>query len=445
MNHKVSLGEKIAFALGDVGCNFIWTVVGSFLTLYYTDSVGISAAVVGTIMLITRILDGISDLGMGVVIDHTHTRWGKARPWVLITAPLMGIGLILTFSVPNWLSENGKIAYAVVTYILLAVIIFTACNLAYSTLTALITGRQDDRTSMTSIRYILVYAVMILISYTTMPLVEDFGWTGMSVIFGIAGMICLLITFFGTRERNIENKKNTDDNISIAKSFILLLKNKYFIVITILFVVNFINMGLTGGVGIYFARDFLGNSDLYGTMTLANYIPVMIGLFAFPGLAGKFGKWKCMLVGYILEAAGYLIILLEPTSFPMVLLGLAVRGIGHIPNSAGIYAMVADVADYGEWKNGIRNEGLTFSATSFGTKIGTGIGSAVVGWGLALGNYVGGATVQSASALESIKALYTYIPLAVTLVGIIAILNGNIDKIYPTIEKDLLERRKSKE
>ena len=163
MNHKVSLKEKIAFALGDVGCNFIWTVVGSFLTLYYTDSVGISAAVVGTIMLITRILDGVSDLGMGVIIDHTHTRWGKARPWVLITAPLMGIGLILTFSVPNWLSENGKIAYAVVTYILLAVIIFTACNLAYSTLTALITGRQDDRTSMTSIRYILVYAVMILI------------------------------------------------------------------------------------------------------------------------------------------------------------------------------------------------------------------------------------------------------------------------------------------
>ena len=101
---------------------------------------------------------------------------------------------------------------------------------------------------MTSIRYILVYAVMILISYTTMPLVEDFGWTGMSVIFGIAGMICLLITFFGTRERNIENKKNKDDNISIAKSLILLLKNKYFIVITILFVVNFINMGLTGGV-----------------------------------------------------------------------------------------------------------------------------------------------------------------------------------------------------
>ena len=109
MNHKVSLGEKIAFALGDVGCNFIWTVVGSFLTLYYTDSVGISAAVVGTIMLITRILDGISDLGMGVVIDHTHTRWGKARPWVLITHRSWESDLSLLFRFPTGFPKMGKL------------------------------------------------------------------------------------------------------------------------------------------------------------------------------------------------------------------------------------------------------------------------------------------------------------------------------------------------
>ena len=180
MNYKVKLGEKLAFAMGDVGCNFIWTVVGSFLTMYYTDSVGITAGVVGTIMLVTRILDGFSDLGMGAIIDRTHTRWGKARPWILRTAPLMAIGLILLFSVPSSLSDTGKIVYAVITYIILAVFIYTACNLAYSTLLSLVTGRQDDRTSMTSIRYIFVYAVMILISYVTTPMVNEFGWTGMS-------------------------------------------------------------------------------------------------------------------------------------------------------------------------------------------------------------------------------------------------------------------------
>ena len=309
---------------------------------------------------------------------------------------------------------------------------------------SLVTGRQDDRTSMTSIRYIFVYAVMILISYVTTPMVNEFGWTGMSVIFGIAGMICLLITFFGTKERNTEESKDSDSTVPVLESIRLLFQNKYFILVALLFVVNFTAMGLTGGVGIYFAKDFLGNDGLFGTMTLANYIPIMIGLFVFPTLAGKFGKWKCMVVGYILEIAGYAIILIAPTSFPMVLLGLAVRGIGHIPNSAGIFAMVADVADYGEWKTGVRNEGLTYSATSFGMKVGTGLGSAIVGWGLALGNYVGTEAVKSASALESIKALYTYVPLIVTAIGLVILLNANIDKIYPRIQKDLEDRRAKK-
>ncbi len=445
MNERITLKEKLAFAMGDVGCNFIWTVIGSFLTMYYTDSVGIAAGVVGTIMLVTRVLDGISDLGMGAVIDRTHSRWGKARPWILWTSPLMMIGLILCFSVPAGFSDKGKITYATITYILIAVIIFTACNLAYSTLLSFITGRQDDRTSMTSIRYIFVYAIMIIISYITMPLVNRYGWTGMSIIFGICGLICLLFTFFGTKERTYEEKKNADSDISIMLSFKMLFRNKYFILVAILFMVNFAAMGLTGGVGIYFAKDFLGNEDIYGTMTLANYIPIMLGLFLFPSLANRFGKWKCMVVGYILEIIGYAIILIAPTNLIAVLIGLAVRGIGHIPNSAGIYAMVADVADYGEWKTGVRNEGVTYSATSFGMKVGTGIGSAIVGWGLALGNYVGTDVVKSASALESIKALYTYVPLIITVIGLIVLLNANLDKIYPKIQKDLAERRGSGE
>lgn len=441
MKSKVKFGEKIAFALGDVGCNFIWTVISSFLILYYTDSVGIAAGTVGTIMLITRVLDGVTDVGMGLVIDRTHTRWGKARPWVFFTAPLMALGMILLFSVPSGLSDTGKVIYVAITYIILAAFIYTACNLAYSTLLSLISDRQDDRTSMSSMRYMFVYAVMILISYITMPVVNACGWTGMSVIFGLVGMICLLITFFGTKERNIQEKKSSDSYVSIAVSLGALLKNKYFILVTIIFVVNFIAMGLTSGAGIYFAKDFLGNSDLFGTMVLFNYIPIVIGLFVFPYLVNKYGKWKCMVVGYVLEIAGYAIILIAPTSVPVVFLGLIVRGIGHIPNTAGIFAMIADVADYGEWKTGVRNEGLAYSATSFGIKIGMGLGSAMVGWGLALGKYAGSVKIQSAGALEVIKALYTYVPMIFTVIGLIALLNANLDKIYPKVQKELAKKR----
>ena len=134
-------------------------------------------------------------------------------------------------------------------------------------------------------------------------------------------------------------------------------------------------------------------------------------------------------------------IFLMPTNLTVVIIGLVIKGIGAVPHTAGMFALVADVVDYGEWKHGVRIDGLTYSATSFGMKFGTGIGSAVVGWGLAFGKYDAAAAVQSESALEVIKALYTYIPLAMIAIGLIVLAMSNLDKIYPTIMKDLEERR----
>lgn len=195
MDKRVSLKEKLAYGVGDGGCNFVWTTIGSFLTLYYTDSVGISAAVVGTIMLITRLLDGVSDLGMGFLIDRTNTRWGKARPWLLWTSFPMGIGLVLLFSIPNSWSLQGKTIYAVISYIVMAVFIYTACNLAYNTLLSFVASDPNERVSMSSIRFFCTMGVVLIISYNTMNLVNRFGWFGMSVVFGIIATILLLVTF----------------------------------------------------------------------------------------------------------------------------------------------------------------------------------------------------------------------------------------------------------
>ena len=153
MENKPSLWEKLAFAVGDGGCNFVWTTIGSFLTLYYTDSVGISAAVIGTIMLLTRLLDGVTDLGRGALIDRTRTRWGKARPWVLWSAVPMGLGLVLLFNVPASLGSSGKIAYAAITYTLVAAVIYTACNLSYNTRLSLTAPNPKDRVLMSSLRF----------------------------------------------------------------------------------------------------------------------------------------------------------------------------------------------------------------------------------------------------------------------------------------------------
>ena len=164
-NNKPSWREIIAFAVGDGGCNLVWTTIGSYLTLYYTDSVGIAAATIGTLMLLSRLLDGVSDLVMGSIIDRTHTRWGKARPWILWSAIPMGLGLVLMFSIPSSLSSGGKLAYASITYILMAAVIYTACNLAYNTLLALEAPNPADRVTMSSIRFFLTMATVLFINY----------------------------------------------------------------------------------------------------------------------------------------------------------------------------------------------------------------------------------------------------------------------------------------
>lgn len=435
---KVPVTQKIAYALGDVGCNFVWTTISSFLTIYYTDSVGLGAAMVGTMMLITRLLDGLTDLAMGVVIDKTNTRWGKARPWILWSAPAMAIGLILLFNVPTSLSTTGKSIYAYVTYIFICAIAYTASNLAYNTLLSLITANQQERTSMNSIRFIATFVTAMLISFVTPPLASAIGFGKVSIIYGALALVMLLITFFFTRENNQPVEDTAQ--IPLKEALSALFKNKYFVLVTLYYVLAYTLNGISAGAGIYYAKDVLGDVNAFGLLTFSNMIPMILGLMFFPAIAKRFGKWKAIFTGLFISIAGFLIIMVNPTSLPMVLAGNFVRGLGSSTMPA-LFALVADVVDYGEWKTGVRIDGLTYSATSFGMKVGTGLGSAMVGWILAFGSYNAEALVQSDVTLTAIKALYIYLPIVLTVLSIILFAFMNIDKHYDQISKDLTERR----
>ncbi len=286
-NNKPTWKEILAFAVGDGGCNLVWTTIGSYLTLYYTDSVGLAAATIGTLMFLSRLLDGISDLIMGSIIDRTRTRWGKARPWILWSAIPMGVGLVVMFSVPNGLSDNGKLIYASVTYVIMAVVIYTACNLAYNTLLSLEAPDPKDRVTMSSIRFFVTMSVVLFINYNCNGFVEKFGWTGMAVIFGGIAIVLLLITFLGTKERistekSSKNIQKEENKISVWESFKLLLKNKYFLLLTVVFVINYTILGVNNGLRIYYARDVLGNVGLMGTLTLCFILPKLIGNLVYP-------------------------------------------------------------------------------------------------------------------------------------------------------------------
>ena len=276
-------------------------------------------------------------------------------------------------------------------------------------------------------------------------MIASIGYKGMSIIFGIVGTVLILVTFFFTRERTtVDADGQKKDDVPAGQALKLLFKNKYFIFIALLFIINYAALNLTNGIVIYYVRDILGNMGAYGTVNTMGFLPSIILLPFFPKIAQKFGKWLCLMVGFVMQIIGYVVILAFPSSFAMLIVGLALIGVGRVPHSAGLFAMVADVIDYGDWKFGKRIEGMTYSATSFGMKVGTGIGSAVVGWGLEIGGYVGEAAEQSASALFAIRALYTWVPMILIIIGTVIMAACNIDKIYPTIQKDLAARQSEK-
>jgi GPH family glycoside/pentoside/hexuronide:cation symporter len=442
-------GEKIFFALGDMGCNFIWTFTSGFLTLYYTDSVMLSAAFVGTLMFVTRFLDGISDIAMGIVIEKTQTRWGKARPWLLFASAPLAISLILLFNVPSSIGENGKHIYVLLTYIFLAVIAYTAVNLAYNTMIPRFSLNPDDRNVVSAVRGGMVVVAALVISVVTPGLIDSFGgqssqraWTAISAIYASLALILLLVTFFGVKERipPTVDEEGKPQKTPIKKALAVLLRNKYFYIATALFVLFYANTGL-GGVTIYYVRDILGNATLFGLVTVAGVLPMLLALPVMPLLYKKFGKRNMMLLGSVIGIVGCVIQFIAPATLIVYLAGCIVRGFGGIMFSASIFTLASDIVEFTEWKHEIRAEGLVTSVNSFGLKLGTGVGAGLVGWVLAIGRYDASLAVQAQPALNAMIALQIGIPLILCVAQTVLLIFWDLEKLRPQIEKELERRR----
>ena len=348
---KVSLGEKICYGVGDIGANLVWTTVAPFLTIYCTDVAGIAAGVVGTLMLIARLFDGVSDLFMGIIIDKTNTRWGKARPWVLWSAPPLVISLIMIFTVPD-LGANGKAIYLLLVYIFLAAVCFTASNLSYNTMLSLVTTEQHDRNVMNTIRFEFTMIAQLVINVITIPLVHFLGngqrgWTCMSIVYAIVALGMFITTFAGTKERYKPIKKETTAKKKThpLKTIKILCRNKYFILITLAFAVIYTSLGLTGGSRIYYAKYVLGDEMLNSTMTMFNYIPTILTIMLIPVFTKRFGKIKALFVGFLFYAAGLVLEIAGPVNLPMIYTGLVLQGIGHAALYSCLFAIVGDVVE----------------------------------------------------------------------------------------------------
>lgn len=443
---KLTWPERIYYALGDAGCNMVWATLAAYLMFFYTDVAGISAAFIGTMYFVVRILDAFSDIGMGLIVDRTNTKWGKARPWILWLAVPMAIGLVLLFTAPD-LSGSGKLVYATATYVLVTVVLYTMLAQPYNAMMALITDDQYDRSILNIMRMGGGVLIAMATGYFTLPLVNAFGggkhgWQMMAVVYAIITVIFLVICFKGTRERI---KPVKEQSVSVGVGIKALFANKYWIMMVLVGILTFMMFAMPAAWP-YYAQYAMGNPMLVGTIMTINFLSnLVIFAFVMPWMLKKLGKRNSVFVGFVLYAIGVIILLTNPVNFTTVLISTFVRGAGFAPLVGTLYAFIGDTIEYGEWKTGVRTEGLTYSAASFGQKCGTGLGGAMIGWLLAAGGYAAGAPVQSASAMGMINFMFIWLQIILYAVTILILLFYKLDKEYPAVMTELKQRKLNKE
>lgn len=413
------------------------------MVFFYTDVAGIAAGVIGTIMLFSRILDGISDVVMGVVLDKTRSRHGKARPWLLWLAIPFAIAAVLLFTVPGDSGDVTRIIYVVLTYNI-ALLIYTAVEIPHGTLGALMTYDQHQRSILNVAKMVGAYVVIIAISNVTIPFVGALGggqsgWISVFIVYGIVAAAICFITFRSTVERTEPTSSERGDNSrpSTKDGLLSLLRNKYWAIVTAVLLLMYVFNGITAGMAVYFAKYVVGNPALVGALETALTLSTLIGILFVVPVAKRFGKRNTAITGCAVAVIGSLIILIDPDNVMLATIGQVVRGFGKAAVMGIIFAMLADTMEYGEWRTGTRIEGLIYSGASMGIKIGTGLGSALIGWSLALSGYVGTQAFQSSEAITTISVLFIWVPVVVSLLMIVLLYFYKLDAEYPKILKEL--------
>lgn len=293
------LAERFSYGCGDFGCNIIYTAMSAFLLFYYTDYAGVSAFAVGSIMMVSRLFDGISDIVMGVIVDRTKSRFGKARPWLLRMCIPFAISGILLFSVPVSWSAAPKLVYVFITYNLVSTVIYTAINVPYSALNALMTQDPYERSVLSIFRNLLATAGTLTINTFTLPLVEYFGntpaaWTKTFMVFGLLSVAAFMINFLGTKERVRpavrEEGREPVQNVPFAEGIKALFRNKYWLMMTGMLALFFLMYSVNGGSTVFYAKDILGSKDLVALINGIFNVVQIAGMFFIAMLVKRLGK-----------------------------------------------------------------------------------------------------------------------------------------------------------
>ena len=422
--------NKIGYGAGDVAGNVVYAFLSTFLMFYLTDTVGMNVGIIGMLMAVSKLLDAVTDLLFGNLLDRTSTKMGKARPWMLLGYIGCAVMLVAIFMVPAHWGDTAKYAYFFITYTLLNAVFYTVNNIAYATLTALITKNTSERVQLGTIRYMFAFAATMIIQTITMELVSSLGggaegWKAVAIVYAVIGLIANTISCLCVKELPTEDLYKTDlidyrqpeNPCTIAEGFHLLFSNKYYIMICGIYLMSQLCQSSLN-MGVYYMKYVLGDEGLLKTFSLYTNVPLILGLIITPILVKKLrGMYKLNLVGYAIASVGRLgmMVCAYLGSIPMMLLFTAISAFGTSPMQGSFNALIASCSEHTFLTQSRRIDGTMYACSSFGIKVGASIGAALTGWLMASAGYVENAAVQTSSTISLLHILYLWVPIILNI------------------------------
>ena len=443
--------HKAGYGSGDVAGNCVYALLTAFMMIYLTDTVGLSMGIVSTLIAVSKIFDGASDFFFGRMIDRTKTKMGKARPWMLWAYIGCSICLVACFAIPMSWGETAQYAFFFIAYTLLNAVFFTANNIAYASLTALITKNTNERVQLGSFRFVFAFGTKIFIEAITVFAVTwlgggAMGWRNIAIIYAVLGLIVNTVSVFSVKElpeadEDMEEEREEEHKLTFFQSFKLLLENKYYLVICAIYILTQIYASLIG-IGTYYTKYILGDEKIFSSFSLAINITMVVALIILPLLIKKMGgMYKLNIWGYLIAVAGRVGVMAAgyAGSVPLMLVFTAISTLGIAPLQGDMNALIASCSEYTTLVTGHRIDGMMFSCSSLGIKVGGALGTAICGWLLDAAGYIENAAVQPDSCVAMLNVLYLLVP--VILCGLITLLLSGLR--VEQANKRLLETKKN--
>lgn len=443
---KLSFKEKIGYSVGELAGSSLWQTMMFFLPVFYTDIFGISAAAAGTLFLVVRIFDALNDPIMGSIADRTKSRWGKFRPYLLFGSFPLGMLTVLMFTTPDF-SEPGKLIWAYSTYFMLLVL-YTIVMVPFNSLIGVMSPNPLERVSLSSYKFVAAYSAGIFVQALLIPMVEKLGQgneaRGYQLAMGIIaimGVTSLLVAFFTTRERVLPDPEAKK---TLKTDFADLFSNRPWVVLFAISIIFLIYIGVRSASVMYYFEYYIGRKDLASVFMVSGTLAVLLGVLPTKYLSVKLGKKRLFIISMFVIAGSLITNYFAAPDDIILIFGTQILfSLASGPSMPLLWSMLADSADYGEWKTGRRTTGLIYSAITFGQKTGVAVGAAFMLYVIGAFGYIAN-QMQLPGALTGMRLCMTLIPAAICLVGTGILFYYNLnEKTLEKIEKDLAERRSS--